>query len=97
MSIEFNDLNGLAGTADIMKMLIIIHSMCGILKPIKNLITIVNMINGYIFPVNHLTHCQYNEYALQLSIYGVMYERETNKKLNRCGIFYWDRILKLLV
>lgn len=43
------------------------------------------------FPVNHLPHCQYNDYTLQLSIYGVMYERETGRKFNRGGLFYWDK------
>jgi hypothetical protein len=43
------------------------------------------------FPVNHLTHCQYNDYTLQLSVYGVMYEMETGRKFNRAGLFYWDK------
>lgn len=44
------------------------------------------------FPVSHLTHCQYNDYTLQLSIYGLMYERETGRKFNRGGLFYWDKL-----
>ena len=26
-----------------------------------------------------------------MSVYGVMYERETGKKFNRGGLFYWDK------
>ena len=43
-------------------------------------------------PISHLQHCEYNDYTMQLSVYGVMYERETGKRFNRGGLFYWDKI-----
>jgi len=39
-------------------------------------------------PVSHLSDCQYNVYALQLSIYAYLYQLETKKKVGRLGIFY---------
>jgi len=91
MSIEFDDSKGLAGTADIIEDVDGYTFNVWDFKTNKKFDYDSKYDKWLHFPVNHLTHCQYNEYALQLSIYGVMYERETNKKLNRCGIFYWDR------
>ena len=42
-------------------------------------------------PVSHLSDCQYNIYALQLSIYSYMFQMETKKKVGRLGIFYYDK------
>ena len=42
-------------------------------------------------PVSHLSDCQYNIYALQLSIYAYMFQMETKKKVGRLGIFYYDK------
>ena len=42
-------------------------------------------------PVSHLSDCQYNIYALQLSIYAYMFQQETRKKVGRLGIFYYDK------
>ena len=42
-------------------------------------------------PVSHLSDCQYNVYALQLSIYAYMFQMETKKKVGKLGIFYYDR------
>jgi len=42
-------------------------------------------------PVSHLSDCQYNVYALQLSIYAYMFQMETKKKVGRLGIFYHDK------
>lgn len=42
-------------------------------------------------PVSHLSDCQYNVYALQLSIYAYMFQMETKKKVGRLGIFYYDK------
>jgi len=42
-------------------------------------------------PVSHLSDCQYNVYALQLSIYSYMFQMETKKKVGRLGIFYYDK------
>jgi len=39
-------------------------------------------------PVSHLSDCQYNIYALQLSIYAYLYQLETKKKVGRLGVFY---------
>jgi len=42
-------------------------------------------------PVSHLSDCQYNVYALQMSIYAYMYQMETRKKLGQMALFYFDR------
>ena len=43
--------------------------------------------NKYFFePVNHFSDCNFNRYALQLSIYGVMYERLTGNKIRSLWI-----------
>tara|TARA_R110002050_G_scaffold95497_3_gene198721 strand:+ start:2208 stop:2915 length:708 start_codon:yes stop_codon:yes gene_type:complete len=39
-------------------------------------------------PVDHLQNCEFNVYALQLSLYAYMYEVMTNKKCAKCVIFY---------
>jgi len=39
-------------------------------------------------PVDHLHNCEFNIYALQLSMYAFMYEKLTGKKCRKCVIFY---------
>jgi ATP-dependent exoDNAse (exonuclease V) beta subunit len=39
-------------------------------------------------PVDHLTYCEFNNYALQLSMYAYMYEEITNKKCKKIVVFY---------
>lgn len=41
-----------------------------------------------LFPVDHLHSCEFNSYALQLSMYAYMYEQMTGKKCRGCVIFY---------
>ena len=41
-------------------------------------------------PVNHLQHCHYNDYALQLSLYAYLYMKKTGKKLRKIEVYYWD-------
>jgi hypothetical protein len=94
MSYEFNDYVGIAGTSDIIED--INDNMFNVwdFKTNKKF-EFENKYGEFLhFPVNHLTHCQYNDYTLQLSIYGVMYERETGKKFNRGGLFYWDKYVQ---
>lgn len=91
MSVEFTDTKGIAGTSDIIEDLP--NNMFNVwdLKTNKKF-EYENKYGEFLhFPVNHLPHCQYNDYTLQLSIYGVMYERETGRKFNRGGLFYWDK------
>lgn len=91
MSIEYDEEHGIAGTADIIEDLP--NNMFNVWDFKTN--KAFNYFNKYgeflKFPVEHLSECQYNDYALQLSIYAVMYERETGKKFNRAGLFYWDK------
>ena len=42
-------------------------------------------------PMEHLDDCQYNIYALQLSIYAYFYEHETKKKCRTLNLLYFDR------
>jgi len=91
MSYEFNDRVGIAGTSDIIEDIDYDKFNVWDFKTNKKF-EYENAYGEYLhFPVNHLTHCQYNDYTLQLSIYGVMYERETGRKFNRAGLFYWDK------
>lgn len=91
MSIEFTDKYGIAGTSDIIEDVNYDTFNVWDFKTNKKF-EYENKYGEYLhFPVNHLTHCQYNDYTLQLSIYGVMYERETGRKFNRGGLFYWDK------
>mgnify|MGYP003627608587 CR=1 FL=1 len=39
-------------------------------------------------PVDHLHNCEFNIYALQLSMYAYLYEQMTGKKCRKCVIFY---------
>jgi ATP-dependent exoDNAse (exonuclease V) beta subunit len=39
-------------------------------------------------PVSHLSDCQYNIYALQLSIYAYMIQMQTRKKVGKLQIYY---------
>ena len=41
-------------------------------------------------PVDHLHNCEFNVYALQLSIYAYMYEKLTNTKCRGLVIFYLE-------
>ena len=50
--------------------------------------------NKLLKPVNFLDDCQYNVYALQLSIYAYFYEVETGKRCRQMRLLYYDRILK---
>ena len=91
MSIEFTPEKGIAGTSDIIEDLP--NNMFNVwdFKTNKKF-EFENRYGEYLhFPVSHLPHCQYNDYTLQLSVYGVMYERETGRKFNRGGLFYWDK------
>lgn len=40
------------------------------------------------FPVEHLSDCNYNRYALQMSMYGIMTEILTGKKIRALNIVY---------
>lgn len=94
MSIEFNDVDGIAGTSDIIEDISNDRFNVWDIKTNKRF-EFENKYNEYLlFPLDHLTHCQYNDYALQISVYGVMYERETGKKFNRGGLFYWDKLIE---
>lgn len=91
MSLEFTEDKGMAGTSDIIED--IHNDMFNVwdFKTNKEFRFESKYNQWMSFPINHLSDCQYNSYAMQLSIYGVMYERETRKKFNRAGLFYWDK------
>jgi len=96
MSLEFNDEEGVAGTADIIEDLPPETQLFNVwdFKTNKRF----NYENKYgeflHFPLDHLAHCQYNDYTIQLSVYALMYERETGKKFNRGGLLYWDKTIQ---
>lgn len=39
-------------------------------------------------PLEHFTYCEFNTYALQLSLYAYMYEQATGKQCRKIVIFY---------
>ena len=39
-------------------------------------------------PVDHLDYCEFNTYALQLSFYAWLHEKQTGKRCRKCVIFY---------
>jgi ATP-dependent exoDNAse (exonuclease V) beta subunit len=41
-------------------------------------------------PIAHLSYCEFNTYALQLSIYAYMHEELTGKKCSKLVVFYLD-------
>ena len=45
--------------------------------------------NDYMLsPVEHLSYCEFNSYALQLSLYAYMFEKETGKRCSKIVTFY---------
>jgi len=47
-----------------------------------------------LYPLNHLSVCEYSTYSLQLSLYAYMYQTLTGRRLNQLGVLYYDRELK---
>lgn len=92
MSLEFNATKGMAGTSDIIED--VEDNMFNVwdFKTNKEF-RFESKYKEYMnFPLSHLQYCEYNSYAMQLSVYAVMYERETGRKFKRAGLFYWDKI-----
>lgn len=44
----------------------------------------------FLDPVSHMSDCEYNTYALQLSLYAYMYQSMTGKRVGKLGIAYLD-------
>lgn len=42
-------------------------------------------------PVAHLTHCEYNTYSLQLSLYAFLHSLLTGRTPRQLAIFHWDK------
>lgn len=42
-------------------------------------------------PLSHLNYCEFNSYALQLSLYAFMYEKYSGKQCRKIVIFYLDK------
>jgi hypothetical protein len=95
MSIEFNDEVGVAGTSDIIEDIDKDRFNVWDFKTNKKFNYDNDFAQYLYFPVDHLVYSQYTTYCLQISIYGLMYERETGKKFNRGGLFYWDKNLEI--
>lgn len=55
----------------------------------NKVITAFSKYNEYLLPpVDFLSYCEYNVYALQLSIYAYMFEQLSNKKIRNLHILY---------
>ena len=44
----------------------------------------------FLAPVDHLPYCEFNTYALQLSMYAYMYEQKSGKKCNKIVTLYLE-------
>lgn len=44
-----------------------------------------------LYPLNHLTACEFTTYSLQISLYAYMYQNLTGRHVNQLGVFYYDR------
>jgi len=42
----------------------------------------------YLDPISHLAVCEFNSYALQMSLYAFLYEKMTNKKCAALTVYY---------
>jgi ATP-dependent exoDNAse (exonuclease V) beta subunit len=82
--------NFIAGTADLIyenKT----HFMVGDFKTNKAF-NFFSQYNDFMLkPVEHLSVCEFNTYALQLSLYGYLHEKSSGKKCTGCVIFYKDK------
>lgn len=93
MSWEWYDLpeDGLAGTADVIEDVGDEYFNIWDFKTNKRF-DFENKYGQFMkYPVDKLMDCHYNIYSLQLSVYALMYERETGRKLRRMGLLYWHR------
>ena len=45
----------------------------------------------FVDPISHLTYCEFNMYALQLSMYAYMHELVTGKKCKKLVVFYLNQ------
>ena len=41
-------------------------------------------------PIDHLQYCEFNNYALQMSIYAYMFEKTSGKRCKKIVVFYLD-------
>jgi hypothetical protein len=41
-------------------------------------------------PIEHLTYCEFNNYALQMSMYAYMHEKTSGKRCKKIIVFYLD-------
>ena len=41
-------------------------------------------------PIEHLTYCEFNNYALQMSMYAYMYEKTSGRRCKKIIVFYLD-------
>lgn len=93
MSWEWDDIfdKGIAGTADIIENVGDNYFNVWDFKTNKRF-DFENKYNQYmLYPLEEYMDCHYNIYSLQLSIYALMYMRETGRKLRRMGLLYWTK------
>ena len=86
-TILFLEKYGLAGTTDIVEEHEDYFNILDF-KTNKDINYVSEYGNWLNSPVSHLSDCDYNIYALQLSIYAFMFQMETRKKVGKLQIFY---------
>ena len=51
--------------------------------------------NWFKAPLSHLSQCEYNIYALQLSTYAYMYEKMSGRKCRRISLIHYNKNFKM--
>lgn len=89
----FNDKFKIAGTTDLL--IDCGDEFCVLdFKTNKKLSTSNKYGEYLLYPLDFIQYCEYNVYALQLSLYAFMYEKETNKRLkSMCILYQYDNQL----
>lgn len=95
--IMFSEEYELAGTSDLIIDIDDEWFDCGDWKSNREFNFYSNFKKTLKYPFQHLQDCQYSIYSLQLSVYCLMYEKETGKKCRQIWIGYWDRLKETLI
>lgn len=77
-----------AGTSDLIFELPNDEFVVGDFKTNKELKFFSKYNSFMLYPIEHLSDCNYNIYCLQLSVYALMYERLTGKKCRNVFLLY---------
>lgn len=91
LNVDFNENFGIAGTSDIIEDVNDDYFNVYDFKTNETFSYESKYNDRLLAPLGHLDECEMNDYTLQLSLYAVMYEKQTKRKFKRGGLFYWDQ------